>query len=425
MFFWLMWNDFMIMLLGDPRQFIDLLNLSNHITMTQGALFGTITTLVTFWINPVFSTWSDRTRSKWGRRRPFLFWTTPPMAFFLMLMPYMPTLYHYLQRFPWAAEFFKHVPMSGPIFMIGVNGVVFAVFNAMVLAIFSYLYWDVVPQELLGRFTAMTKIVGSVLGLIWSFFIYGLAEHHMKAVFVCVSTFAMFAYLFSVYKIKEGEWPPPDEHKTGGMFAPVRAYFVECYSKSYYLWIFAAISCAGLSGATGLMKTRYVNFDLHLSWDFVGKLNSAPMIIAIALGYFFGSLTDRFHPVRIMPVTYLAMGATNLGCYFFVTGPWSYMTWMCVLQVATFAQGVAYGALLPEIYPREKLGQFCSAAVLFQMAVGLLTGIPLSMFFDSWRDDRLSYLWTAGFLGLTAILYYKVLRNHTARHGKPPVPHAG
>ena len=247
LFVWLMWNDFTLMLLESPHQFGILLQQANGATYTELAIFSTISTVLTFWINPVFSTWSDRTRTPWGRRRPFLFATTPLLAFFIMAMPYMPTAYYHLVRDPAMAALFHRVPINGAVLMLGLNGLLFAIFNAMVLALFSYLYWDVVPQEVLGRFTSLTKIVGAVLGFIWNFFFLGLAQFHMKSVCVGISLFALVAYLVSVWKIKEGEYPPPDVHRKGGMFAPLRAYFIECYSDTYYLWIFFGLTLYSLA----------------------------------------------------------------------------------------------------------------------------------------------------------------------------------
>ena len=425
LFFWLMWNDFMITLLEQPGQFGFLLQKANGATYTQLAVFGTIQTLLTFWINPVFSTWSDRTRTRWGRRRPFLFLTTPPLALLIITMPYMPTVFHHLVRNPGWAAFFHHVPMNGAAFLIGVNGLLMAIFNAMVLAIFSYLYWDVVPQDVLGRFNSLAKIVTSVLGIIFNFFFLGLGQHHMKSVCFGISLFALVAYLFSVWKVKEGEYPPPDTHKKGGWIAPLRAYFIECYSQPYYLWIFFAFVLYSLSNAGNQQKTNYVMNQLHLSWDLVGKLNSAPLLIAIFLGYFVGSITDRFHPVRIFPWLNLAWGLTCLGSYIFIAGAWSYFIWGSLTQVAMFAYGVAYGALLPEIYPREKLGQFCSACVLLQITVGSVLSIPLGEFWDWLNDDRFAYLWSAIFLFAAMAAWFKVRRNHELRHGHIPVPHAG
>lgn len=427
LFFWLMWNDFTLMLLEDPNQFGSLLQIGLGATMTQVSIFGTITTLVTFWINPVFSTWSDRTRTPWGRRRPFLFATTPPLAALIAIIPYMPTLYHYLLRYHWAVALFKHIPlhMNGGVFMIGLVSIPLAIVNAMVLAIFSYLYWDVVPQEVLARFGAIQKIVLSVLGLGWNFFVLGLAQHHMKAVCVGIASFALFAYLLSVWKVKEGEYPPPDKHKTGGWLAPLRSYFVECYSDPYYLWIFFGLVLYRLAGAGGFLTQKYIFYGLHLTWDTVGKLNCAPMVLAIVLGFFFGTLTDRLHPVRVFPWTIALWAFTSLCSYFFITGAWSYLICTCMTQVAIFAYGIVYGALLPEIYPMEKLGQFCSACVLAQTAVGLGTSIPLGLFFDWIGSERFPYLWSSIFLFGSAAAFFKVLDNYKKRKGRPPLPHAG
>lgn len=429
LFFWLMWNDVMITLLEQPNQFAFLLQKANGMTYTQLALFGTVQTIVTFWINPVFSTWSDRTRTKWGRRRPFLFLTTPPLALFIATMPYMPDLFQHLNKNPWWAAAFSHIPMNGAAFLISVNCLVMGIFNAMVLAIFSYLYWDVVPQEVLGRFNSLAKIVTSALLILWNFFFLGLGQTHMKAVCTGISIFALVCYLVSVWKVREGEWPPPDEHTTGGWFTPIRAYFVECYSKPYYLWIFFALVLYSMSGASGLVKANYVMNEIHLSWDVVGKLNTAPLLIAVFLGYSFGSATDRLHPVRIFPWINMALAFVNLGSFIFIAGAWSYLIWSCLSQIVILAYGVAYGALLPEIYPMEKLGQFCSACVLFQAAAGLITGIPIGKLWDweqnTLHNDRLAYLWSAIFLFAASGVWFKVLSNHIKRHGTPPVPHAG
>ena len=125
---------------------------------------------------------------------------------------------------------FAHLPMNGPALFIGVCGLVSGLFNGVVLAIFSYLYWDVVPENVLGRFNSLKANVALVAGLVWSFFIYGQGQHHMKAVYVGTGLFSLTVYMLSVWKIKEGEYPPPDEHKKGGILAPFRAYFVECFN---------------------------------------------------------------------------------------------------------------------------------------------------------------------------------------------------
>jgi len=425
LFFWLMWNDFTIMMMENVNAFGKFLQLDHHATYSQIAVFGAVGTAMNVWINPVFSVWSDRTRTPWGRRRPFLLLATPPLAFFIMAIPYMPAAYHYLMRFSVAAWLFGHLPMDGAAFLVGICGVALSIFNAMVLAIFSYLYWDVVPQEVLGRWTAMVRVVGALGLFLWGFFLIGYADHHMKALCVGVSLFCLIVYLLSTWKVKEGEYPPVDKHTKGGLLAPIRAYFVECYSDPFYLWIFGAFFIAGIANASNDYKNYYLKYDLHSDYDTFGKITAIPSLVPLVLGYFFGSIADRLHPVRVMAPTFFFWGLICFGSYFFIHDKMSFVVWGCLTQVAMFANGVTYGALLPEIYPRAKFGQFCSANQLCGSIGGIFVPIPVAMLFDSIHSNRFAYMFSAIFLFAAGLLFLKVNKNFAERKGRVPEPHAG
>jgi maltose/moltooligosaccharide transporter len=427
LFGWLMWNEFMIILLQDPIGFGGFLQKDHGASNAQIALFVTLGGLMQLWINPVFSVWSDRTRTIWGRRRPFLAIFTPPLALFIAVMPYMPTLEHYLLRYSWAQPIIKAMPMDGSVFMLGCCILAISVFNSIVGTLFSYLYWDVVPQEVLGRWTAMTRMVSAAATFIWQFFFYGLADHHMKALCLGVSIFALVAYLISVWKVKEGGYPPVDERKKGTFgFSSVRAYFVECFSDPFYLWIFGAFTMASINNGTGNYIGFYLRYNLHLNYESMGMMNAFPGLLPLVLGYFLGSMADRLHPIRVFAPTYLATGLVYVGSFFFVHDQWSYLFWTCLTMVAQFATGITYGALLPTIYPREKFGQFCSACACCQAALGLMLTIPMAYLFDLLHSQyQYAYLIGAFSMFGAAAIFMKVHRNFNLRHGKVPVPHAG
>jgi maltose/moltooligosaccharide transporter len=427
LFLWLMLNDFTINLLQDPIGFGGFLQRDLGATNTQIAVFGTIGGVFQLFINPAFSVWSDRTRTPWGRRRPFLMLFTPPLAFFIAVMPYMADFYHFLSQFSWAAALFKHVSTPGPIFMIGLCTICISIFNSIVGTLFSYLYWDVVPQEVLGRWTSLTKIVTAAAGFIWSFFFLGLADHHMKGLCLGVSLFSLIVYLISVWKVQEGDYAPVDKHVKGGRgFASIRAYFVECFSETYYIWIFASFATAAINWMTGNYIDFYLRYDLHLDYNNMGEMKAAPPLLIIVLGYFFGSMADRLHPLRIFAPTYFAIGLTYLGSYFFVHDKWSYLFWTCLTVTAQFANGITYGALLPQLFPREKFGQFCSANATTSALLCLLLGLPMGRLFDLLHSNyRVAYLIGAGSMFGASVMFMKVHRNYEARNGKIPVPHAG
>jgi len=431
LFFWLMWNDFGITLIERIGGLGGFLMLDRGATYTQMAMMGVPAALIFPWINPWVSTWSDRHRGKWGRRRPFLLFAAPFFAFFLAAFPFMPDLFRYLMHYHWMVALSAHFPIRGDILFMGICGQVSGIFNSVLLAIFLYLYWDVVPEAVLGRFQSLSKIVAMLAIMIWSFFIYGQGQtgHHPKAVYVCTSIFALAIYMVSTWMIKEGDYPPPDVHKKGGKFAIIRAYFVECYSQPYYLWIFVASLLTQLGNQGGGYQGYYLRYDLNmdlftLGW-IDGWVNTVTTIFGMACGFYIGAVTDRLKPMRLLFPIYLLTALAALGAYFFVHDKWSSLYWSVGRNLILFATGIVIGAFTPEIFPREKLGQFCSAqAVFYQFILAFLNPV-IAMFFQHIHYNRFGFLWSAFFYFLCSLAYLKVYWNWKARHGHKLVPHAG
>jgi MFS family permease len=441
LFVWLMWNEFTMVLLQDPQGFGGFLQKDFGASNEQISIFGTIGTLMGVIINPVCSTWSDRTRTRWGRRRPWLAILTPPLAIFTALLPFMPDFTQFLDRVPPIHALFDSLqqgrlvlfgvntgllPMNKTVLMLGLCTLGIGFFNSFVGTIFSYLYWDVVPQEVLGRWTSLNKIVTSICGFIWLFFLFGLADHHMKALCVGAALFASAAYLLSIYNVKEGGYPPVDQHKKGGGLASIRAYFVECFSHSYFWWIYAGFGFASINWGTGGYMNFYLRYNLHLNYAAIGPLTALPGLVSIVLGYYLGSMADKLHPLRIFAPTFLLLAVIYVGSFFFIHDKWSFLFWSVLIQVGQFANGITVGALMPQIFPREKFGQFCSANAAFSMAVNMVLGIPMGMMFDALHSEyRYAYLVAAFSMAGAGVLFHKVYLNYEARHGKTPVPHAG
>jgi maltose/moltooligosaccharide transporter len=450
LFVWLMWNEFTMMLLQDPQGFGGFLQKDFGATNEQISIFGTIGTLMGVIINPVCSTWSDRTRTRWGRRRPFLAVLTPPLALCTLLLPYMPDITKHLDHvgaihaiFGWfSAPMSPHTlaflpdwlrstidifPINETVLMLGLCTLGIGFFNSFVGTLFSYLYWDVVPQEVLGRWTALNKMITSICSFIWLFFFFGLADNHMKALCVGVSLFAAAAYLLSIYKVKEGAYPPVDKHVKGGRgFASIRAYFVECFGHSYYLWIFAGFGFASINWGTGGYMDFYLRYNLHLNYTSMGWLKGVPGLVSLVMGYYLGSMADKLHPLRIFGPTFLLLAVIYVGSFFFIHDKWSFLFWSVLIQVGQFANGITVGALMPQIFPREKFGQFCSANAACSMIVNMVLGIPMARMFDLLHSNyRYAYLVAAFSMAGAGVLFHKVYLNYEARHGKSPVPHAG
>ncbi len=87
MFFWLLWGDFcfMCMEMVHPTVLPLMLKHLGASNLIISLYVTTAISAISFVINPIMSFKSDRHRSKWGRRRPFLLASTPFVTLFMIL----------------------------------------------------------------------------------------------------------------------------------------------------------------------------------------------------------------------------------------------------------------------------------------------------------------------------------------------------
>src|SRR5580704_6344957 len=84
-FIWMLWGDLCLNLMESviPRLVPLQLQHLGASDAVVGILTGSVFSLMNWVMNPVVSTWSDRHRSRLGRRMPFMLYPTPLLAFFL------------------------------------------------------------------------------------------------------------------------------------------------------------------------------------------------------------------------------------------------------------------------------------------------------------------------------------------------------
>ena len=415
-FFWLMWNDFSITLLEQVTTLTGILMRDRGASYTLMAIFVTVGGLLGMWINPVFSTWSDRLRTRFGRRRPILLIATPLFAASLCAIAFMPDFYHFLMRFDLAAGILSRIPVNGEVLFIGVASIVNGLFNGVVLAIFSYYYWDVVPEIVLGRFNSLAKIITVLAGVVWNFFVVGYAEHHTKTVYIGISIFCLAVYMLSVWRVKEGDYPPPEPRKTTNPLEPIIDYFKDCFSKPYYLWIFAVTLFFQLGNQGTNFQLFYLRYDLGMDLTTTGWINGVGLTattgFGLLLGYSTGSLIDRLKAIRVIPVTFFIWALLSLISFFIVCDKISAAIMASLININLFAFGVALGVLTVELFPRERIGQFCSArAFFYQTIIMVLNPLVISPFFDWLKFNRGGYLWSSFFYLLAGLASVKVYHN--------------
>jgi hypothetical protein len=83
-----------------------------------------------------------------------------------------------------------------------------------------------------------------------------------------------------------------------------------------------------------------------------------------------------------------------------------------LIGINGFVFGVALGSVTVQLFPREKLGQFCSAqAFFYQTIIMFLSPFLIAPFFDWLKFNRGGYLWSAFFYLLAGLVTVKVYFN--------------
>src|SRR5436190_3051875 len=165
-FAWLLWGDFCLYLMDA--------GVGNNLVPLQLKKFGASNTLITvirtsvvelvvLILCPIVSTWSDRYRSRIGRRIPFMLYATPPLAVFLALLGFSPSMAN------WLRSLSPHLlgAISGAnltIALITVMLVGYKFFDTFPQSVYYYIWADVIPPQFMGTFSCLFRVF-STLGV--------------------------------------------------------------------------------------------------------------------------------------------------------------------------------------------------------------------------------------------------------------------
>jgi MFS family permease len=256
----------------------------------------------------------------------------------------------------------------------------FEIFTVIANAVFIGLINDVVPQAVIGRFFGLFRIVGLGAGIVFNSFIIGHAEENYKIIFLGLGALYGVGFTIMCLMVKEGDYPPPPPREKGSfksrMIDPVKAYFKECASHRFYLWLFLAVMAGNAAFLPiNSFDVPYVK-SIGMSMERYGELRSITYAISITLAFAIGWLADKFHPLRV--------GLVALGIYA-VIALWAGLVahGVASFSVAYVAHGVISGifftgtaSLFPRLFPRAKFAQFASAAGII-LAMGFICVPPV------------------------------------------------
>jgi len=392
--FWMLWGVFFFQLLESMTTVTPLLlRWQGASDATIGLVSGTLSSVVAFFWYPVVATQSDRHRGPMGRRRPFLLWCTPPAVLSLILLGAAKPAGAWLHRLAVALGQDAYTVAGCSIAWISIWVVVFLLFNAYIVQAFACLMTDVIPGEVMGKFTGLYRAVGAISSLAFSRWALGWAESYTLHVYVLIGLIFAVAFMVVTWKVKEGEYPPPPPKAPGGRLGAIWEYLRTSFRHRFYVTFFAVT----LFWWASLIPLNYVVFfctqagkagyapTLGLTLQDFGEVKGWTFVVQIPVFSIVGVFVDRFHPMRVTVAGMVLTMLTYFGCYWGVHDRTSLLVWWCVNQVAIAIFLGAASALSPRLLPRDRYGQFVSANLIFGM-IGMIFSPPLI----GWLLERLA-----------------------------------
>ena len=347
---------------------------------TQAFLLSELPPALALLIAPVVSFRSDRLRTAWGRRIPYLLVSTPVAAGAMVALAFTEPIGRGL------AGLIGVGPGVPSLLMFGLSWTTFECAAIVAAAVLGGLINDVVPRSLLGRFYGLFRAVGLIAGMIFNHWGMGQAAGHYRAILVGIAVLFGGGFTLMCLTVREGQYPPPPPVDEGAMgldrrSAEVAEYFRVSFRHGYYRWVFAAMALAGVALLpVNTFSIPYAH-QIGLSDGDYGQRLVLTYAVSLALAWPLGWLVDRVTALWLATATMAAYAAAMAAAAGGVVGPRSFGVAFVVHGVLSGCYFTAAASLGQAVFPRLRYGQFASAAgiVTSLMSIAISWGMGLAL----------------------------------------------
>ncbi len=448
-FAWLLWGDFCFKLMETVVPTIvplKLRSLESSNTLIS-VLMTSLPAIFNTFITPGISMWSDRVRTRWGRRLPFIITTMPFLTASLILIAFNDDIAEWV-----SAAFMSDTDIDqakATIWLLAIFVGVFDLFNMFVNTVYWYLFNDVVPEELMGQFMSWFTLVQTIAGMLYSLLLLQYSLSHMKEIYIGAAIIYFVGFGIMCFRVKERPYPPIVDHTKrpnflAEMWQNIAIFFKSSFSVPLYrYWIVEnSVPCLAAFGTFGM----FLSMSMGLNLGNIGLLGAIGSFFSAICLMFIGKYVDRWNPVRVQ--VYLAANGA-----FFCLGGW---IWLCIDKpdptmyiwlagihgalfsplIGTFA-GVSGLPRLFKLLPREKFGQYNGSMCFVRALVIFVGGYAAGAYLDLLKvvlpphpnDPNYVYRYMFLFSAVTTIIgfycHYKVYRGWKRLGGdvsyEPPI----
>ena len=428
---WLLWGDFAFTFFESIfSPFIPLYLKDFHASNKLiGIMTGSIAGLVNIFFLPNISQASDRYRSRFGRRIPFLIVVTPLAVIALVAIGFVPEIAGWFQ-----SRVLVHVApaFSGDVLILTLLCgfvVCYHFFNMVLVNGYTWLLRDVVPLELMARFLGWFRIVGTVSSCAFLWFVFPHLMTNRKAVFLCAGLFYLVAFLVMCLNVKEGEYPPPPpKEERPGLLKSFGLYFQQCLSLPIYRNFFIAwVLTVAASVCAQPFSLLFVTHTLSLDMNSLGKIFAWGSAISALINLPMGWLCDKFNSLRVAIIALSVLVLLSLLSALFIHDRETYVIFYLVGIFPTVAWSIGSMAASMKLFPEEMFGEFSAGMNVFACGGLILGNYLMGELIDLAQSNyRITFLWSAILFALALYPLFLVYRDWKKNGGihnyTPPLP---
>ena len=436
---WLLWGDFVWTLLDQSIPNILPLKLKDMGSSDTANIFlnKTLGQGIVFMFAPLVGFYSDRRRGRWGRRIPFLFWSTPFVGLFMILIGYYDSITQALvgqNEGITILGLFSLGRTTLALVVLGVLLVGYDMANIFVNTLYWYLFNDVVPDRFMARFLALFRLAGMGAGALFSQYIFPHSLDYFRLLWVVGGLVYVAGFVIMCLTVKEGQYPPPPENvdKKKGLWSATKTFAKECFTHRFYWYFFLMNTFLFLSWQSGMFRLPRDRDSLHLTLQQIGTMNAWTSVISMIIMFPAAWIADWINPVRLVTITTVICFLSPLAqCIWIFTdfGPYGNLVGQYIIALALLPIGaVGEAAGLPmymRLLPKARYGQFCSANATVRSFAMFFGSIVAGQMMDYLKDYahmgdwryRYYALWVVVFQVPAVIFQILLYRGWKARGG--------
>jgi MFS family permease len=415
LFTWLLFGDFSLAVRDRALQGVVQLLFERFgaSDMFSGVLLASVPSALGLIIGPVVGYKSDRLRTRWGRRIPFLIVTTPFMVLALVGMAFAPQLGHGLQHL-----LGPHSPgtASSVLLFLGLFWIVFEIALIVSGSVFGALLNDVVPQEVIGRFFGLFRAVSLIVGIFFFYNLGGDVETHAALILLVVAVIYGVGFTLMCLKVKEGNYPPTHEASKGpaSALSSVKNYFKDGFGQPFYLWFFASGILWNMANAPFGLYCIYYAKSVSMNLGTFGKCIALTYCFSLVLSYPLGWLADRFHPLRLSLLFVTLYGVAMATGYLLVHDARTFGFALIANTLIVGCINTSSASIGQRLLPRDKFAEIGSAGGVLNSLVGIFLAPSIGLILDYEKHDYrytflMGFIFTASALAVLVVLYAKFL----------------